>query len=54
MSEQAQAIFAAFDDDLEASSLDEAFLDITAYCAQHNCTGTQSLISASLLLPRYL
>lgn len=46
VSEQAQAIFAAFDDDLEASSLDEAFLDVTAYCALHNCTGTQSRSSA--------
>lgn len=32
-------MFATYDEDLEAASLDEAFLDITAYCAQHGCTG---------------
>eukprot|EP00208_Stichococcus_sp_RCC1054_P006025 CAMPEP_0206147638 /NCGR_PEP_ID=MMETSP1473-20131121/34031_1 /ASSEMBLY_ACC=CAM_ASM_001109 /TAXON_ID=1461547 /ORGANISM="Stichococcus sp, Strain RCC1054" /LENGTH=946 /DNA_ID=CAMNT_0053544649 /DNA_START=259 /DNA_END=3099 /DNA_ORIENTATION=+ len=41
VSEQAQAVFATYDEDLEAASLDEAFLDITAYCAQHGCTGAE-------------
>ena len=32
-------IFAAYDPDFEACSLDEACLDITAHCAAHGMTG---------------
>ena len=34
-------IFATYDPDLEACSLDEACLDITDYCAAHGVTGAQ-------------
>ena len=34
-------IFATYDPDLEACSLDEACLDITDYCAAHDVTGAQ-------------
>ena len=39
VSQQTRAIFAEYDPDMEAGSLDEAFLDITAYCARHGMTG---------------
>jgi DNA polymerase kappa len=39
VSKQTRKIFADFDPDMEAGSLDEAFLDITSYCAMHNMTG---------------
>ena len=42
VSKQTRKIFAEFDPDMEAGSLDEAFLDITSYCVLHNMTGTQA------------
>lgn len=39
VSQQTRAIFADFDPDMHAGSLDEAFLDVTAYCAEHGVTG---------------
>ena len=38
-SQATRAIFRDFDPDFEAGSLDEAYLDITAYCEQHGMTG---------------
>jgi DNA polymerase kappa len=38
-SNAARVIFAAFDPDYEACSLDEACLDITDYCAAHGVSG---------------
>ena len=40
-SQATRAIFRVFDPDFEAGSLDEAYLDITAYCEQHGMTGTE-------------
>ena len=34
-----RAIFSRFDPDFEAGSLDEAYLDITDYCREHDLTG---------------
>lgn len=34
-----RAIFSRFDPDFEAGSLDEAYLDITDYCREHDMTG---------------
>lgn len=39
-SQATRAIFRDFDPDFEAGSLDEAYLDITAYCEQYGMTGT--------------
>ncbi len=39
-SKATRAIFRDFDPEFEAGSLDEAYLDITAYCEQHGMTGT--------------
>ena len=39
-SQATRNIFRDFDPDFEAGSLDEAYLDITAYCEQHGMTGT--------------
>lgn len=39
-SQATRAIFRDFDPDFEAGSLDEAYLDISAYCEQHGMTGT--------------
>ncbi len=39
--EKTRAIFADFDADFEAGSLDEAHLDVTDYCAKHGMTGEQ-------------
>lgn len=41
VSKQTRVIFADFDRDMEAGSLDEAFLDITSYCAAHNTSGVR-------------
>lgn len=38
-SQATRAIFRDFDPDFEAGSLDEAYLDLTAYCEQHGMTG---------------
>ena len=38
-SQATRAVFQDFDPDFEAGSLDEAYLDITAYCEQHGMTG---------------
>ena len=34
-----RAIFAQYDPDFEAGSLDEAYLDVTDYCRAHETTG---------------
>ena len=39
-------VFATYDPDFEACSLDEACLDITDYCAAHGMTGVQHRESA--------
>lgn len=39
-SEAVRAIFREFDENLESGSLDEAYLDVTDYCAAHGTTGT--------------
>ena len=39
-SQATRAIFRDFDPDFEAGSLDEAYLDLTAYCQQHGMTGS--------------
>ena len=44
-SQATRAIFRDFDPDFEAGSLDEAYLDITAYCEQHGMTGTLIVIA---------
>ncbi len=38
-----RAVFARFDPEFEAGSLDEAYLDISAYCVQHELTGESGL-----------
>lgn len=38
-SESARAIFRDYDTDMAAASLDEAYLDVTGYCAAHVVTG---------------
>ncbi|KAA6417424.1 MAG: DNA polymerase kappa-like [Trebouxia sp. A1-2] len=40
-SQATRAIFRDFDPDFEAGSLDEAYLDLTAYCEQHGMTGAE-------------
>ncbi|KAL3138793.1 hypothetical protein ABBQ32_005635 [Trebouxia sp. C0010 RCD-2024] len=40
-SQATRAIFRDFDPDFEAGSLDEAYLDISAYCEQHGMTGAE-------------
>ncbi len=40
-SAKTRTVFARFDPHYEAGSLDEAYLDVTAYCQQHNMTGEQ-------------
>ena len=35
-----RAILVDFDANFEAGSLDEAYLDVTDYCQQHDLTGT--------------
>lgn len=39
VSERTRAVFARYDPAFEAGSLDEAYLDVTAYCAEHGATG---------------
>lgn len=46
-SQATRAIFRDFDPDFEAGSLDEAYLDITAYCQQHDMTGTVTAYNAN-------
>lgn len=38
-----RAIFAQYDPDFEAGSLDEAYLDVTDYCRSHETTGRESI-----------
>jgi len=38
-SQQVQAVFREYDQDMEAASLDEAYLDVTHYCADHGLPG---------------
>ncbi len=43
-SQEVQAVFREYDADMEAASLDEAYLDITDYCASHNVPGGELLM----------
>lgn len=45
-----RAVFALFDPEFEAGSLDEAYLDITDYCRAHEITGRLHLLSTHCLL----
>ena len=47
-SQATRAIFGDFDPDFEAGSLDEAYLDLTAYCEQHGMTGSNHAKYAQL------
>lgn len=39
VSNQTRGIFRDYDPDMQAGSLDEAYLDVTAYCAEHGMSG---------------
>ena len=39
-SQETRRIFRDFDPDMDAGSLDEAYLDVTDYCKEHDMTGT--------------
>ena len=41
-----RAVFARFDPDYEAGSLDEAYLDVTDYCHTHELSGAPGLAAA--------
>lgn len=47
-------IFADFDPNFEAGSLDEAYLDITDYCQQHSRSGGWSISALHVLHHRLL
>ena len=42
-----RAVFARFDPDYEAGSLDEAYLDVTEYCRTHELSGAPGLAAAT-------
>lgn len=46
-----RAIFAQYDPDFEAGSLDEAHLDVTDYCRSHETTGRIPVLCRTLCLP---
>ncbi len=45
-SQETRHIFRDFDPDMDAGSLDEAYLDVTDYCRAHDMTGTGSWMTS--------
>jgi nucleotidyltransferase/DNA polymerase involved in DNA repair len=43
-------VFRLYDPHFEAGSLDEAYLDVTDYCAQHGMTGEQVRLCRAVVL----
>ena len=54
-SQAVRTIFREYDENLECGSLDEAYLDVTSYCAEHGVSGKLSLPStaSNLSIPHF-